>query len=278
MYNKMTDQKWYTELSFFKVWLLVVVLGLLAGTGLQLLGYWPNALPTIATLLALATTLLLLRMAQLIFDRNRRHDYDYQQTEALFSLYHHLQPGSILPMTRKHAGSPDFLNLIMEQLIALQPQVVVEASSGISSIVVAEYLRQHLPESRHFALEHEAKYAALTRQKINFENSSILHAPLQEYQVDGKKQQWYSVDGLRELSQIDLLIVDGPPRFIHEMARYPAVPVLSAELQLLPKVIILDDTIRPAEHQAAKLWASNYGYELQSYPLEKGAIVLRKKD
>lgn len=274
----MADQKFYTELSFFKLWFGATVLSLIGAAVVQSLGLWANALLFTGVILVLGTSLLIFRLAQLIFDRNRRHDFDYQQIEALFSIYHHLQPKVSLPPTRKHAGSPDFLKLIMELLKQHEPKVIVEASSGISSIVVSEYLRQHLPDSQHFALEHEEKYAALTQAKTSFDGTKIIHAPLQQYILNGESHQWYSVEHLKHLAQIDLLIVDGPPRFIQTDARYPAVPVLLQELNLRPKVILMDDTIREPERRAAERWAREHQYELQSYPLEKGGIVLLRKD
>jgi hypothetical protein len=52
------------------------------------------------------------------------------------------------------------------------------------------------------------------------------------------------VDAFRDINEIDLVLVDGPPGSIREMARYPALHVL--ESQLAPNaVVILDDADLP---------------------------------
>lgn len=272
----MQDKKVYTEIAFFKICVAAAAVVISIGSYLVLTG----TLPWYFLLLAIFFSFLLLvilRQGQLTFDRIRQHHYDYQQLESLFSIYHHLQPQTVLPSMRKYAGSPDFLNLVLDELKSLQPKLVVEASSGVSSIVISEYLAEHLPLSRHLALEHEEKYAQLTRAKIRHTHSEILHTPLTSYDLDGQSYQWYDVSQLDKDLEIDLLVVDGPPKHLNDKARYPALPVLAA-ISTLPKVIILDDADRPDEKEIIEQWATRYGYAVQYFYLEKGGVVLRKQE
>lgn len=268
--------KFYATLQFFKAW---VVVSLLMAAGLSVYSYttgqpayWQAGLGV----LILATLIVLLRLVQLIFKRLEARSHDYAQIEALFSVYHYLKPQAILPPMRGYAGSPDFLKVILETLQKHRPKVIVEASSGVSSIVLSEWLRQHAPEARHYALEHEERYAALTRKQIFNPNSHVLYAPLQPYTVKGKTFHWYDCTELEGIGAVDLLIVDGPPSHEQEQARYPAVPLLAE--QLSPKaIVIMDDGDRPAETMIAKRWAEEYGMDLRKLDVEKGGYLLSKE-
>jgi hypothetical protein len=61
------------------------------------------------------------------------------------------------------------------------------------------------------------------------------------------------LDAFRDINEIDLLLVDGPPGSLGEMARYPALHAL--ENQLAPNaVVILDDAGRPDEQGIVRRW------------------------
>ena len=63
----------------------------------------------------------------------------------------------------------------------------------------------------------------------------------------------YEADAFRDINEIDLLVVDGPPGSLSEMAGSPAPHVL--ESQLAPNaVVILDDADRPGEQGIARRW------------------------
>lgn len=265
--------KSYTTLSFFQIWLgiaiglTITVLLIDGSTGTSLFGY-------VIAIFFLLTLLLIFRIVQLIYDRLERRKYDYQQIEALHSLYHHLGPGVQLPQMRNHAGSPDFLNLIIEVLDRHQPKVIVEASSGVSSMVISEWLLKHQSNAQHFALENEAFYADLTRQRIRNPHSEIIWAPLKSYSIGGKTFEWYDLEQLKLDKPIDLLVVDGPPQPLQEHARFPALPLLAD--QLSPNaVLVLDDAIRQSEREIVTLWEKEFHFDKQYRYVEKGAFILQ---
>jgi hypothetical protein len=271
----MKDEKFYTSLGFFKLYLAGSIV--LMGIGVYQLAFQQISWYSLLIMaFVIFTSLVILRMVQLIYDRIIRHRYDYQQLEALFSLYQHVDIQTVLPAMRNHAGSPDFLNLIADQLKIHQPKLVLEASSGVSSIIVSEYLIKQLPNSNHLALENEKKYADLTQAKIRNPQSKIIHAPLTKYTLDGKDYQWYDLSQLEQQLDIDLLIVDGPSKNLNALARYPVVPIL-AQRNALPKIIIMDDADRPDEQEIIKMWSTKYDYDVHYFYLEKGAVVLTKR-
>ena len=264
--------KSYTKLEFFRNWSLaafaMATVSLLVDvfTGFSLFHY-------VVIVIFLITLLIILRIVQLIYKRIEEKRYDFKQMEALLGLYHHLNPGVQLPATRIHAGSPDFLKLLVDLLEKHQPSCIVEAGSGISSIVISEWLRQHAPNAQHFALDHEDKYASLTREKIHFEGTQIIHAPLVTHQQGDQSYLWYDLQQLPTNLKVDFLVIDGPPAPLAKHARYPALPLLKD--QLSPNaVIVLDDAIRQDEKETVALWADLATFQKVHFPLEKGAFVL----
>ncbi|MCB9291161.1 MAG: class I SAM-dependent methyltransferase [Lewinellaceae bacterium] len=265
----------YTTFGFFKAAIAIsaiAVLGLAAGEwGLGL----PVFLPGIA-LLILAFILLSFRIVQLIFKFQLSRYHDTNQVESLLWLYSRFTPSVSLPAMRDIAGSPDFLKVLADHCYRYQPKVIVEAGSGVSSIIISEVLKAEGSDARHYALDHLQKYAALTREKVANPGSKVLYAPLKEYQIDGKSWQWYDISTLDGVEQIDMLVIDGPPETIQPLARYPALPLLKDKLSA-NAIIILDDTNRPGEQRIIQRWQKEFGLEARPLYTEKGTYVMGRK-
>ena len=68
----------------------------------------------------------------------------------------------------------------------------------------------------------------------------VLDAPLVKQQIDGKEHIWYQVpDMVKEIEQIDMLTVDGPPQTSDStvLARYPALPAFAGLAVISPGII-----------------------------------------
>lgn len=202
----------------------------------------------------------------------------YTQAEALQGILWTLKPGAPLPSTRFWAASPDLLREIMVHVLSEKPRLVVEASSGTSTIVIGLCL-QRLGTGLVVALEHDEVYAARTRAAVEEHGLSayvrVVHAPLVLQRVNGVDHRWYDLAGLSLEHPIDLLVVDGPPDTTQSMARYPAVPLLRDRLHAGAR-ILLDDGARPDERITAERWAAElHGASLEYLQLEAGAWSLR---
>src|SRR5262245_33036140 len=107
----------------------------------------------------------------------------YQQIESLCSLLVTLKPSLPLPEMRGWAASPDLLKKITEVILIESPRLVVEASSGASTVVIA-YCLKRLGKGKVISLEHDAKFAAITQSNLAFHGledvATVLHAPLTE--------------------------------------------------------------------------------------------------
>lgn len=173
--------------------------------------------------------------------------------------------------------------LFAEQLLSLVDEGrenVVELGSGHSTILIARRL-ERLGRGRVVAFDHLAEFAGRTRAWIEAEGLSgratVVHAPLEDRQVEGRTLPWYAAAALTPAlpSTIDLLVVDGPPSRIHRDIRWPSIPLLRDRLAPAAAVL-MDDGDRPAERKAAHDWRDRIpGSWLRYLPGGKGGWILR---
>lgn len=206
----------------------------------------------------------------------------FAQIEALLALYAEIKPVYGLPSTRNWAASPDFLRLLVRLVNENTPKTIMECSSGVSTLVLS-YLIKKLGQGKVISLEHDPVYAEKTRFLIRQHQledyCEIINAPLNNLTLPGWTGQWYDVACISKDLAIDLLVVDGPPWFSAELARYPAFPVLRNQLTD-NALIALDDADRDAEKTIVEKWLS-LSSKLQKVDVEsceKGCAILKKID
>jgi hypothetical protein len=155
------------------------------------------------------------------------------------------------------ARAPAILFIVDEILGDSARRSILECGSGASTLWTAAALR-YRGAGHVVTLEADASFGAETRARLaehGLESwATVLDAPLVDTATAAGCQPWYDVSSLGDLAGVDLLFVDGPPRFTAELARYPAVP------QLLPRLregalVVLDDTHRPDEQEIVRRWS-----------------------
>lgn len=203
----------------------------------------------------------------------------YRQLEALISLYTVIKPDLPLPPARGWAASPDLLKRLTEILLQKQPKLVVEAGSGLSTLITAYCLKRN-GKGKVISLEHNAPYAEATRRVIAFHGlqdiATVVHAPLTEVDIDHNKWLWYDLGKVSIDLPIDLLTIDGPPDTTQPLARYPALPLLFGHLDH-NATILLDDGIREDERETVARWEKEFPEMTCEYlGLEKGAFILQR--
>lgn len=203
----------------------------------------------------------------------------FSQIEAYQGVLNTLQPRLPLPATRGWAASPDFLREVIMHVLQDRPECVVEASSGTSTLVLG-YCMERSGRGHVYSLEHEIRYAERTRKAVLAHGLdrwvTVIHAPLVGHTIRGEEHRWYDLSGATFTSEIDLLVVDGPPDTIQPLARYPAFPVLEARLSRRA-CILLDDGARADERTIAHRWAEEHqGVSLEFLDLESGGWKLQR--
>jgi hypothetical protein len=166
----------------------------------------------------------------------------------------------------------------MVHTLATRPQQIVECGSGVSTIVLARCV-ELLGQGHVFSLEHDARFAERTRQALRqhglSRHATVYDAPLRELVLPGWSGTWYSQDVLPSELNIDLLVVDGPPWYVGETPRYPALPMLYAGMSK-HAVIYVDDAARPEEQLIVERWLDEFA-DLKAMAVphcEKGCVAL----
>ena len=204
----------------------------------------------------------------------------FRQVEAIQNLSAMLPTSDVLPATRGWAASPDLLLVLVDQLIARRPSLVVECGSGASTLWLALALRRFGIDGRIVALDHDPVFAAKTRDFLARHGVSdvaeVRDAPLEELSLAGGTYSWYARRAWKDLTGIDLLFVDGPPAATGAKARYPALPLLREALNPAATVVV-DDLVVPDMQETLRLWLDAYPeFSSAILPLEKQAALLRQ--
>jgi len=199
----------------------------------------------------------------------------FDQTQCLHALYLDLNFEKSFPKTRLWAGSPDFLMTLKELIEENKPMIIVECSSGVSTIIIAKTLKI-LGCGHVYSLEHNLDYKVKTDEQLHRHDlcdwATVIHAPLKDYFIEDEAWLWYDIDEIGT-RQIDMLVIDGPPATINKLARFPAYPLLSNNFSAEIK-IILDDANRVGEQEIVKSWREKTSLDVESKFCEKGCIVL----
>jgi predicted O-methyltransferase YrrM len=188
-------------------------------------------------------------------------------------------PGPALPWG-SGAMLPAGLSIVMSDVAEHDRRRVVELGSGLSTILLARLLAQRNPPggSRLVAVEHDAAWASWVIGQLACEGTHpdvvIVHVPLRPHPSAAAGLDWYDgtalaagLDAAMHGDPVDLLIIDGPPAYAdgHELARYPALPVMRP--RLAPgATVILDDVERAGEQEVLRRWERETGLAFDRHP------------
>jgi predicted O-methyltransferase YrrM len=171
-----------------------------------------------------------------------------QEIEALFQLFQLVTPRAPMP-----AGGPlnptDLLGL-MNIAASRRPRLTVALGSGPATVWLGYALEA--AGGRLVAVEHDRERAESTRAMLRehgLATVEVRHASPAELSVDGRTVDWYDVDALDGLADIDLLVVDGTATPGGE-ALAPALHVLGRRLTPEAAVVVDEAPLRSAPRQA----------------------------
>lgn len=196
----------------------------------------------------------------------------YQELEKLLGF------STTLPVVEKWSAAADFLKIISDYCLQNKPETIVECSSGTSSLVLSQCCQ--INQYGHvYSLENGEEFVTRTQDYLAthlFEKyCNIIHAPLKGYHLGSEQYQWYDLKNLPDI-KIDMLVVDGPPGFLQDKSRYPALPLLH-DLMSENCTVFLDDAAREDEQEIVSTWLREYP-EFQSEYVgnERGCAILTR--
>ena len=110
-------------------------------------------------------------------------------------------------------------------------------------------------------LDHLEGYLDLTRTAVERhelkDHVECRLAPLEPVESSGDTYNWYSPAALNDLSDIDVVLIDGPPAATGPKARYPALPQI-IDLLAPDATVILDDAHRQEETAIVDEWLREF--------------------
>lgn len=194
----------------------------------------------------------------------------YRQSEYYAQLLRLLDLSAPIPSTRSWAASPDVLLTLLDLAKRSQPSHILDLGSGMSTLV----LGKSAPQATIISIDNSAEFAGKTKKLLETHgvtNVDLRVAPLTPHHsgVD-----WYDLSKFADISNIDLLFVDGPPGSKNPKARHPAIAECVGRLS--PRaIVVIDDAVRDGEKDMAHEFAKvlpNHRLEFLSH--EKGTAVL----
>jgi predicted O-methyltransferase YrrM len=247
--------------------------------GLLVTSFAPAFESTVVVSAALFFALVELARARVsVEDRLASVEADLGQIQPLLELTTRLRPRAPLPAMRGYAIAPDCALMLTDLVRQRRPELIVETGSGVSTLVLA-YALEKLGRGRVVSLEHDARWADRTRRELERHGLSafatVIHAPLQPLEIDGERYTWHALAALEGLDAIDLVVDDGPPKYVGRMARYASLPTFASRLR--DDGVFLLDVLGREERAILARWRDRHPEFLQEeLATRKGNVLLRR--
>ena len=210
----------------------------------------------------------------------KERDHHAKRTQDLVNLFSMVPIRSGIPPLGLWTASADLLIELVDRLVAERPAVAIEGGSGVSTVVMALAVREHGLPTKVVALEHNPEWAEHTRRMLErhgvADYAEVRVAPLAPTPLEGHETPWYDQAAIADLSDIGLVLVDGPPEGTGPRARYPMVPLLKDKLAERCTILV-DDTARPGDADVVERWRPLLPeFAFEALHLDKGAAVLTR--
>lgn len=183
-----------------------------------------------------------------------------QSIEAISQLNKLVDLKAPYPLLDGWAMDPISMLSLLQQVMNARPRLILECGSGTSTVWLAAALRE-IGSGRLVSLDHLEDYAQHTRAALADQGledfADVRCAPLVQVELADESVQWYDPVTVSDVSGVDLLVVDGPPKGAGPQARYPALPLVASKLSD-GALIVLDDTDRPEEAEILERWRQSF--------------------
>lgn len=210
---------------------------------------------------------------KLLKENERAARENYRQSEFYTQLIHLLDLKAPIPSTRSWAASPDLLLTLLQYARSSNPRTIVDLGSGMSTLVLAK----SAPKAKIYSIDNSQEFADKTKRVL--ENHEVTNVDLRVAPLTPHSSgvDWYDLSKFVDISDIDLLFIDGPPGSKNPEARHPAIAECISKLS--PRaIVIIDDVARAGERALAEEFARLLPtHSIEFLDHEKGSAVLLPK-
>lgn len=200
------------------------------------------------------------------------------EIEALLQLMPQVERRAMMPASGRWAMDARALLHLVEVVNTTRPSRVVELGGGTSTVWLG-YLCEQLGATL-VSVDHDSSYLRRTRENIARHGLETVVdcrlAPLSEQIIEGRTYHWYDPDVFADVDEIDLLVVDGPPKATGDRARWPAWPALRDRFTDTC-VVVLDDADRPEEVETLGDWLE-HAPEYSRFDEDVSRLAVLRKD
>lgn len=168
----------------------------------------------------------------------------------ILTFYHPLPPSTTFTI------APDAALYLLRHIMEQQPRLIVELGGGLSTILMAKLIKSKGFDTRIITIESDAVYGEALRKELQQHGvedlTDLRICPIEPTSLG----TWYSIAGNMP-KDIDLLLIDGPPKAVAKDSRYPAFPYFEKYLSADASVIA-DDADRPDMLRTISRWQQKY--------------------
>ncbi|MFA7615949.1 MAG: class I SAM-dependent methyltransferase [Weeksellaceae bacterium] len=186
-----------------------------------------------------------------------------KQQKSLDILLKMFEPGFFFPITPWTMNSVEIQH-ICNEIMANKRRNIVEFGSGFSTICIAQMLKSNKIEANFISVDNNPDWILFLKEILKNQNLeeyvNFVTAPLADVpsQYGWKEQKtWFNTEvldnELKQINNVDMIIVDGPEGDSTSFARYSAVPYLKNKLNNSFSVF-LDDAHRKHEIEITNQW------------------------
>jgi predicted O-methyltransferase YrrM len=190
-------------------------------------------------------------------DMAARHRDLVGEAAALSQLFRLVEPRAPMPSSEARGMRATALLELLLLIEQQRPKMVLEVGGGTSTIWIAYALERN--GGQLVSLDHDPHGVDRTRSLLSTHGladaAEVRFAPPQPLTIAGEDVHWYDLDAFADVSDIDLLLVDGPPDRSGPCATFPALLVLESRLSDTA-TIVLDDP-RISDEDVVRRWTES---------------------
>ncbi|NRB59411.1 MAG: class I SAM-dependent methyltransferase [Winogradskyella sp.] len=194
-------------------------------------------------------------------DKIHRSNDDIYALQIIQKLF---ENGTYLPFT-PFSLNPYTIVHVLNDIILNQRKQIVEFGSGISTIIIAQFIKVNNLDTKILSIDHNKNWQEIVVKEVGKYSATdaltLLHAEIKKNKNPDflfyNNNSWYENEvieaAIEKLEDIDLVVVDGPSTAESIYMRYPALPSLKKKLAS-SFCVFLDDIRRIGEKEIAEQW------------------------